>query len=216
MFTHAAFRLFDTTYPAYRVFMLLTAIAMFAALLAVLTRTRVGLIIQAALTRPDMVAMLGHNVRKSSCRCSVPARWRLRSGNLGCLLFRAALPGNSRRRVPPLSSQRGLRGRDPQRRGGCLVVSVPGADERGASVFERVLDHANAELATMVDQAAITAEAAEAKLAAKLALGSGIENAAASLGVSRETARTQLKAVFAKTNTRRQAELAALVARFRS
>ena len=35
MFTHAAFRLFDTTYPAYRVFMLLTAIAMFAALLAV-------------------------------------------------------------------------------------------------------------------------------------------------------------------------------------
>jgi branched-chain amino acid transport system permease protein len=64
MFTHAAFRLFDTTYPAYRVFMLLTVIAMFAALLAVLTRTRVGLIIQAALTRPDMVAMLGHNVRK--------------------------------------------------------------------------------------------------------------------------------------------------------
>ena len=62
--THAAFRLFDTTYPAYRVFMLLTAIAMFAALLAVLTCTRVGLIIQAALTRPDMVAMLGHNVRK--------------------------------------------------------------------------------------------------------------------------------------------------------
>ena len=43
-------------------------------------------------------------------------------------------------------------------RSDCLVVSVPGADERGASVFERVLDHANAELATMVDQAAITAE----------------------------------------------------------
>ena len=38
-----AFRLFDTTYPAYRMFMLLTAIAMFAFLLAVLTRTRVGL-----------------------------------------------------------------------------------------------------------------------------------------------------------------------------
>ena len=59
-----AFRLFDTTYPAYRVFMLLIAIAMFAALLALLTRTRVGLIIQAALTHPDMVAMLGHNVPK--------------------------------------------------------------------------------------------------------------------------------------------------------
>ncbi len=59
-----AFRLFDTTYPAYRMFMLLTAIAMFAALLAVLTRTRIGLIIQAALTHPEMVAMLGHDVPK--------------------------------------------------------------------------------------------------------------------------------------------------------
>jgi branched-chain amino acid transport system permease protein len=57
-----AFRLFDTTYPAYRMFMLLTAIAMFVFLLAVLTRTRVGLIIQAALTHPNMVAMLGHDV----------------------------------------------------------------------------------------------------------------------------------------------------------
>ena len=57
-----AFRLFDTTYPAYRMFMLLTAIAMFAALLAGLTRTRVGLVIQAALTHPDTVATLGHNV----------------------------------------------------------------------------------------------------------------------------------------------------------
>ena len=59
-----AFRLFDTTYPAYRVFMLFIALAMFMALLAVLTRTRVGLIIQAALTHPDMVAMLGHDVPK--------------------------------------------------------------------------------------------------------------------------------------------------------
>jgi DNA-binding CsgD family transcriptional regulator len=63
--------------------------------------------------------------------------------------------------------------------------------------------------------AAFGLTAAEAKLAAKLASGSGINSAAASLGVSRETARTQLKAVFAKTNTRRQAELAALVARLR-
>jgi DNA-binding CsgD family transcriptional regulator len=56
---------------------------------------------------------------------------------------------------------------------------------------------------------------AEAKLAAKLASGVGIDGAASSLGVSRETARSQLKAVFAKTNTRRQAELAGLLARFR-
>ena len=59
-----AFRLFDTTYPAYRMFMLVTAIAMFVFLLAILTRTRVGLIIQASLTHPNMVAMLGHDVPK--------------------------------------------------------------------------------------------------------------------------------------------------------
>ncbi|RBP04618.1 amino acid/amide ABC transporter membrane protein 1 (HAAT family) [Roseiarcus fermentans] len=57
-----AFRLFDTTYPAYKVFMLATAVAMFAALFVVLKRTRVGLVIQAALTHPEMVAMLGHDV----------------------------------------------------------------------------------------------------------------------------------------------------------
>ena len=57
--------------------------------------------------------------------------------------------------------------------------------------------------------------AAEAKLAKTLASGHGIDAAADSLRVNRETARSQLKAVFAKTNTRRQAELVALVARFR-
>src|SRR6185369_14872818 len=57
-----AFTVFSTNYPAYKLFMLLISIAIFIALLAVLTRTRVGLIIQAALTHPNMVAMLGHNV----------------------------------------------------------------------------------------------------------------------------------------------------------
>src|SRR5947208_14624692 len=57
-----AFTVFSTNYPAYKMFELLTAIAIFAALLGVLTKTRVGLIIQAALTHPNMVAMLGHNV----------------------------------------------------------------------------------------------------------------------------------------------------------
>jgi branched-chain amino acid transport system permease protein len=59
-----AFRLFDTTYPAYKMFMLATAVAMFAVLLATLTRTRIGLIIQAAIVHPNMVAMLGHDVPK--------------------------------------------------------------------------------------------------------------------------------------------------------
>ena len=56
------FRLFKTSFPAYKAFMLLVSVAIFVFLFAILTRTRAGLIIQASLTHPGMVAMLGHNV----------------------------------------------------------------------------------------------------------------------------------------------------------
>lgn len=59
-----AFTLFETTYPAFRMFMLLVSVSIFLVLLLILTRSRVGLIIQAALSHPNMVAMLGHNVPK--------------------------------------------------------------------------------------------------------------------------------------------------------
>ena len=58
----SAFTLFDTTYPAFRMFMLLMSVATFIALLLLLTKTRVGLIIRAALSHPNMVGSLGHNV----------------------------------------------------------------------------------------------------------------------------------------------------------
>lgn len=57
-----AFTIFSTQYPAFKVFQLAAAIVIFLALLLVIKRTRVGLIVQAALTHPDMVASLGHNV----------------------------------------------------------------------------------------------------------------------------------------------------------
>ncbi len=57
-----AFTIFATQYPAFKVFQLLTAVAIFLALLLVIKRTRIGLIVQASLTHPDMVAALGHNV----------------------------------------------------------------------------------------------------------------------------------------------------------
>jgi branched-chain amino acid transport system permease protein len=57
-----AFTVFSTNYPAYKLFMLLISIGIFIVLLAALTRTRIGLIIQASVTHPNMVAMLGHNV----------------------------------------------------------------------------------------------------------------------------------------------------------
>jgi hypothetical protein len=58
----SAFSIFSTQYPAYRVFMMLVSVGMLIALYLLLTRTRIGLIIQASLTHPDMVESLGHNV----------------------------------------------------------------------------------------------------------------------------------------------------------
>jgi branched-chain amino acid transport system permease protein len=57
-----AFTLWSTTFPAFRMFMLVMSVAVFLGLLWLLTRTRVGLVIRAALTHPNMVGMLGHNV----------------------------------------------------------------------------------------------------------------------------------------------------------
>ncbi len=60
----AAFTWMGLDYSLYRLLMLGIAIAMFAALFWIFARTRIGLIIQAALTHPSMVAALGHNVPK--------------------------------------------------------------------------------------------------------------------------------------------------------
>src|SRR6478752_3492969 len=57
-----AFAIFSTNYPAFKMFMLLVSVAIFLALLIALKKTRVGLIVQAALTHPHMVGHLGHNV----------------------------------------------------------------------------------------------------------------------------------------------------------
>jgi DNA-binding CsgD family transcriptional regulator len=54
---------------------------------------------------------------------------------------------------------------------------------------------------------------AEAELAAIIAKGHSLDEAAEQLSIARETARNQLKAVFAKTDTHRQGELVALLSR---
>lgn len=53
----------------------------------------------------------------------------------------------------------------------------------------------------------------EARLAAIVGTGTVLGEAAEALGICRDTARAQLKSVFAKTGTRRQAELVRLIAR---
>jgi branched-chain amino acid transport system permease protein len=53
---------FGITFPAYRAFAMCVAIFMLGALWLVLTRTRIGLVIRAALSHPQQVEALGHNV----------------------------------------------------------------------------------------------------------------------------------------------------------
>ena len=51
-----------SNFPLTKVFMMAVALLMLLALWLLLTRTRVGLVIQASLTHPDMAEALGHNV----------------------------------------------------------------------------------------------------------------------------------------------------------
>ena len=58
----ALFTIFSTGFPIYRGFMMLIALGMLLSIYFTLTRTRIGLIIKAALTHPATVESLGHNV----------------------------------------------------------------------------------------------------------------------------------------------------------
>ncbi|HEY9064071.1 MAG TPA: branched-chain amino acid ABC transporter permease [Burkholderiaceae bacterium] len=58
----AAVRIVCSPFPATRGFMMLVALLMLVALWLMLSRTRIGLVIQSALTHPEMVEALGHNV----------------------------------------------------------------------------------------------------------------------------------------------------------
>jgi branched-chain amino acid transport system permease protein len=56
------FTLFGTQFPKSRSFIMLLALLMLLSVWLLLTRTRIGLVIQAALTHPETVEALGHNV----------------------------------------------------------------------------------------------------------------------------------------------------------
>jgi branched-chain amino acid transport system permease protein len=56
------FSVYGENFPAYRGFMLLVSAGMLLATWVLLKKTRIGLIIQAALTHPSMVSALGHDV----------------------------------------------------------------------------------------------------------------------------------------------------------
>ena len=56
------FTLYGTQFPRSRSFVMMVAMLMLVAVWLLLTRTRIGLVIQAALKNPEMVEALGHNV----------------------------------------------------------------------------------------------------------------------------------------------------------
>ena len=56
------FTLYGTQFPKSRSFIMLLALVMLGSVWLLLTRTRIGLVIQAALKNPQMVEALGHNV----------------------------------------------------------------------------------------------------------------------------------------------------------
>ena len=60
----SAFSIAGNAFPAYKMFMIGMAVLIFLVLLFILVRTRIGLIIQAALSFPETVQNLGHNVPK--------------------------------------------------------------------------------------------------------------------------------------------------------
>lgn len=58
----AAFSVFGTEYPFYRILMGAVALAMFGILFALLQWTRTGIVVRAAVHRPSMAEALGHDV----------------------------------------------------------------------------------------------------------------------------------------------------------
>ncbi len=58
------FKIYSTSFPAYKGFMMFVSLLMLLGLWLMITRTRIGLIIQASITHPQMVEALGHNVTR--------------------------------------------------------------------------------------------------------------------------------------------------------
>ena len=100
---------------------------------------------------------------------------------------------------------------------GAVVVPMPAQRDvtgGGASVAIFLFDPtANRTAAITLFVSSYDLSRAEAELAHRLALGDSLEQAAARRGISRNTAKGQLRSIFAKTNTNRQSELVSLLLR---
>jgi DNA-binding CsgD family transcriptional regulator len=85
---------------------------------------------------------------------------------------------------------------------------------RALVIFEEARPSASATFSLLRGVFGLTA--AEARLATELFAGNSVARAADNLGITYETARSCLKAIFMKTDTHRQAELVTLLVRYMS
>lgn len=104
-----------------------------------------------------------------------------------------------------------------------LLIEAMPVTSAGNNIFEgcrAILAVSDLSRPSMTDKALLSVvfslTNAEARLAAALCQGQDLNTIASTFGVSRETLRGQLKVVFAKTGTRRQAELVARAAQIRN
>ncbi|MBP0593200.1 branched-chain amino acid ABC transporter permease [Paraburkholderia sp. LEh10] len=82
------FSVYGVAFSQYRVFMMSVAVAMLAALYAVLRVSRAGLVVRAALTHPDAVEALGHDVpRVFTCVFAAGTALAALAGVIGAPLF---------------------------------------------------------------------------------------------------------------------------------
>lgn len=95
-----------------------------------------------------------------------------------------------------------------------LPVSLSEREEGGSPALLIITDPERQQLpATSALTALYGLTPREAQLAAMLIAGCSVDRAAEQMGVTRDTARTYLKRIFAKTDTARQSELVALLLR---
>jgi DNA-binding CsgD family transcriptional regulator len=164
------------------------------------------------LLNPSAEALLGHDLKLVQRRLT--ATHQASDRNLQGLIAALREPGVSRTASAVGSVRIERSGKRP-----LLVEAMPIAG-LVADVFNSlraILLFADLEARPVLPDEALRAAfgltAAEAKLASRLARAESLEDAAAALAIGKETARSQLKAVFAKTDTSRQSELVALLGR---
>lgn len=105
----------------------------------------------------------------------------------------------------------------------CLLIEAMPVTSAGNDIFEgcrAILMVSDLAHPSITDKALLSIvfglTNAEARLAAAICQGHDLNTAANTFGVSRQTLRSQLKSVFAKTGSRRQAELVARAAQIRN